>query len=122
MYRPVLVTAPAITPITLAEMKSWTDMPLAATEKDGAIAMSLAAATAHFDGWTGILGRCLCQQVWRQDFDRLSRCLRLPLAPVILVDAEDNPLTVVTYLDVDGVPVTAVDDLELGDQCEAVSV
>ncbi|RKE73654.1 head-tail connector protein [Pseudorhodoplanes sinuspersici] len=97
MYRPVLVTPPALKPITLAEAKAWLDIPY--TNKDAVITGLIAAATAHLDGWTGILGRCLCEQTWRQDFDRLNRCLRLPLAPVISI-------TSVKYDDADGVEQT----------------
>jgi uncharacterized phiE125 gp8 family phage protein len=83
MYRPVLVTPPAIKPITLTEAKAWLDITY--TEKDTVITGLIAAAAAHLDGWTGILGRCLCEQTWRQDFDSLTRCLRLPLAPAISI-------------------------------------
>ncbi len=83
MYRPVLVTPPAIKPITLTEAKAWLDITY--TDKDTVISGLIAAATAHLDGWTGILGRCLCEQTWRQDFDSFSRCLRIPLSPVISI-------------------------------------
>lgn len=42
------------------------------------------AATDHLDGWTGILGQCLEEQEWRQDFDGFG-CLRLPLWPIIAI-------------------------------------
>lgn len=83
MYRPVLVTAPAIKPITRTEAKAWLDVSY--TNKDTVIDGLIAAATSHLDGWSGILGRCLCEQTWRQDFDRFARCLRIPLAPVISI-------------------------------------
>jgi uncharacterized phiE125 gp8 family phage protein len=98
MYRPVLVTAPAIKPVTLTEVKAWLDIGF--TDKDTVITGLIAAATAHLDGWTGILGRALCEQTWRQDFDRFNRCMRLPLAPVISItnvkydDASDVEQTV----------------------------
>lgn len=81
MYRPVLVTPPAITPISLSEAKAWLDINY--TDKDTIITGLIKAATAHLDGWSGILGRCLVEQSWRQDFDRFARCLRIPLAPVL---------------------------------------
>lgn len=100
MYRPVLVTAPTILPVTLTELKEWTDIPAAATEKDGSLGLALAAAVGHVDGWTGILGRALCEQSWRQDYDSLSwRCMRLPLFPVISI-------TNVKYKDTSGVEQT----------------
>lgn len=85
MYRPALVTPPAIKPVTLTEMKAWLDISYDA--KDPVIAGLIAAATAHLDGWTGILGRCLCEQTWRQDFDRFNRSLRIPLAPVMAISS-----------------------------------
>jgi len=43
------------------------------------------AAVYHLNGWTGILGACIGEQTWRQDFDTFERCLRLPLGPVVSV-------------------------------------
>ncbi|MCR6734449.1 MAG: phage head-tail connector protein [Afipia sp.] len=83
MYRPVLVTPPTIKPVTLTEAKAWLDIGY--TDKDTVITGLIGAATAHLDGWTGILGRCLCEQTWRQDFDDFRSCLRLPLFPVISI-------------------------------------
>src|SRR5690606_21137480 len=45
------------------------------------------AATEHFDGWSGILGRCLVEQEWRQDYDAFAPCLPLPLGPVISISS-----------------------------------
>jgi len=70
------------------------------TERDTLIGALIDAATAHLDGWTGILGRCLITQTWRQDFDAFSGCLRLPLFPVASIasvkydDASDVEQTV----------------------------
>jgi uncharacterized phiE125 gp8 family phage protein len=97
MYRPVLVTPPAIKPVTLTEAKAWLDIGY--TDKDTVITGLIGAATAHLDGWTGILGRCLCEQTWRQDFDDFRSCLRLPLFPVISI-------TSVKYTDTAGAEQT----------------
>lgn len=97
MYRPVLVTPPAIKPVTLTEAKAWLDIGY--TDKDTVITGLIGAATAHLDGWTGILGRCLCEQTWRQDFDDFRSCLRLPLFPVISI-------TSVKYTDTNGAEQT----------------
>jgi len=97
MYRPVQTQAPATKPVTLTEVKAHLDVSY--SNKDAQIEAYIAAATAHLDGWTGILGRCLCEQTWRQDFDRFNRVLRLPLAPVIDVDS-------VAYEDVAGATQT----------------
>ena len=67
-------------PVSLAEAKMH--LRVDAADEDGLIAGLIAAATAHLDGWAGVLGRCLCEQTWRQDFDRFARVLRLPLGPV----------------------------------------
>lgn len=98
MYRPVLVAAPTSTPVNLADVKAQLDISYA--DKDSLIASLINAAVAHLDGWTGILGRCLVAQTWRQDFDRFNSCLRLPLAPVISItsvkydDASDVEQTI----------------------------
>lgn len=97
MYRPVLVTAPTIAPVTLTEVKAQLDVSY--TDKDTMITGLIAAATAHLDGWTGILGRCLCEQTWRQDYDDFRWCMRLPLFPVISI-------TSVKYTDTAGVEQT----------------
>lgn len=67
-------------PVTMAEAKA--QMRVDHTEDDTLIASLISAVTAHLDGWTGILGRCLVEQQWRQDFDCFRRCLHLPLGPV----------------------------------------
>jgi uncharacterized phiE125 gp8 family phage protein len=83
MYRPVLVTPPATLPVTRAQVKVQLD--ISHTEKDAMIDGLIAAAVSHLDGWTGILGRCLEEQTWRQDDDVFWRCFPLPLAPVISI-------------------------------------
>lgn len=85
MYRPVLVIPPTIMPISLAEAKEWLDIGSAA--KDAVITGLIASATAHLDGWTGVLGRCLCEQTWRQEYNDFRSSLRLPLFPVISISS-----------------------------------
>ena len=83
MYRPVRTIAPAVPPLNRATVKEHLDVGYA--DKDALIDALQAAAVSYLDGWSGVLGRCLSEQTWRQDFDRFARCLRLPLAPVINV-------------------------------------
>ncbi|MGF7161280.1 putative phiE125 gp8 family phage protein [Rhodoligotrophos appendicifer] len=83
MHRPVLVTAPTVLPVTLAEVRS--QLRLDEYDEDPLLSILLDAAIERLDGWNGILGRALSQQIWRQDFDSFSECLRLPLGPVISV-------------------------------------
>lgn len=99
MNRPVLVTPPAILPVSLAEAKLHLRVEPDVTLEDTLITGLIGAATSYLDGWTGILGRCLVEQTIRQDFDGFASCLPLPLGPVIeivsvtvggnLVDASD---------------------------------
>ena len=97
MYRPVLVTPPAIKPVTSTEAKAALDVSY--SDKDTLIGGLIDAATAYLDGYTGVLGRALCEQTWRQDYDDFRSCLRLPIAPVISI-------TSVKYTDTDGVEQT----------------
>ncbi len=97
MYRPVLVTPPVIKPVSLAEVKAALDIGY--TAKDDLINGLVAAATTYLDGWTGVLGRCLCEQTWRQDFDDFRSCLRLPLFPVQSVSS-------IKYVDTGGAQQT----------------
>lgn len=85
MHRPVLITPPAIQPVTLAEAKLH--LRVDHNDEDTLILGLIRAATEHLDGWTGILGRCLVEQVWRQDHDRFARQMSIPLGPVIAVQS-----------------------------------
>lgn len=87
MHRPVLVTPPEMLPVSLAEAKLHLRIEPEATLEDSLIDGLIKAATAHLDGWSGILGRCLVEQVWRQDFDAFATCLPLPLGPVISISS-----------------------------------
>lgn len=97
MYRPTLVTPPAIKPVTVEYVKKHSLIDH--DEQDDVIDLLIDAATTHLDGWTGTLGRALCEQTWRQDYDDFASCLRLPLGPVVSVEA-------VTYIDTDGIEQT----------------
>ena len=98
MFRPVLITAPAAPPVSLQQAKAH--LRVEHTSDDELIAALIDAATAHYDGWSGVLGRCLITQSWRQDFDGFARCLRLPLFPLASItsvtydDAADAEQTV----------------------------
>ncbi len=90
---PVLVSAPAETPVTLDEAKAH--LRVEGDGEDDLITSLIEAATAHMDGWSGVLGRALVTQTWRQDFDGFGGRLRLPLAPVKSVGG-------ITYFDREG--------------------
>ena len=59
---PRRVAAPASLPVTLAEARAHLRYDDA--DQDDLIAALIAAATAHLDGWSGVLGRCLITQEW----------------------------------------------------------
>ncbi len=60
---PRRVVAPAKLPVTLAEAKAHLRVEHA--ESDAQITAMLQAAVSHFDGWQGVLGRCMIAQGWQ---------------------------------------------------------
>lgn len=96
MLAPVRVSAPAAMPVSLDEAKAH----LRVIERDGngdalpfeddaLLEAYIAAAVDHLDGWTGVLGRALVKQSWRQDYSGFG-CLRLPLGPVASITKIEN--------------------------------
>lgn len=94
--KPVLVTPPAEQPVTLVEVKGEARVDF--SDDDTLLESYLASAIAHLDGYSGILGRCMVTQVWRQDFRCWGQRLRLPFPDVESV--------VVKYFDDGGVEQT----------------
>ena len=80
MFAPVLVTAPAVLPVTLEEVKLA--LRVDGTDFDAELTSLIKAAVAHYDGWSGILGIGLVSQVWRQDFARFDQDMPLALRVV----------------------------------------
>ena len=93
---PVRVTAPAALPVTVQEAKDHTIIDFA--DDDGLVERLIKTATDHLDGFTGILGRCIVNQQWRQEYQGWASCLRLPFPNVSAVQVE--------YIDADGVTQT----------------
>ena len=91
-----LTSAPAVEPVTLAELRA--QLRLVQTEEDGLLASLIKAAREHVEQVTR---RALITQGWRIALDGwpAGRILRLPLAPVLAV-------TAVTVYGADGMPVT----------------
>jgi uncharacterized phiE125 gp8 family phage protein len=83
MLAPVRTSAPATNPITLAEAKAH--LRVSHTAEDELIAFYIDAAVAALDGWSGILGRCMVTQTWRQDYGCFSDEMRLPMHGVASV-------------------------------------
>ena len=88
MHAPVLVTPPAEEPVTLAEAKLQCRIEAGDTDQDALLELYLDAAVSHLDGYSGVLGRCLVQQTWRQDFDGLCQALRLPMPALSVTSVE----------------------------------
>jgi uncharacterized phiE125 gp8 family phage protein len=91
------VTAPTVNPVTLAETKAH--LRVDGSDDDTRIAAIIAAATQHFDGWDGTLGRALVTQTWDLKLDFFPRRVWLPLPPL-------QSVTSVTYQDLDGATQT----------------
>ncbi len=98
MLAPVRVTAPAASPVSLSEVKAHCQVSGSAS--DTVLQVMLDAAVAYLDGWSGILGRCLINQVWRMDLCEwpASRIIRLPFPNV--------SAATVKYFDADNVEQT----------------
>lgn len=98
MLAPVRTAAPAALPVTLAEAKAHARVDH--DDENAVITAMLSAAVERLDGWSGILGRALVTQTWRQDYEGFADVLRLPLFPCASVAS-------VTYLDAAGTTQTA---------------
>ncbi len=103
MSVPVLVTAPTVPLVDAGELKLH--LKVEDTDEDALIDGLIDAATAHLDGWSGVLGRCLVNQTWRQDYADwpTGDCLRLPFPDVSEVtltyrDSDDAEQTVSSSL------------------------
>lgn len=79
MYRPVLVNAPSILPVSLAEVKAA--LRVGGTDFDNELSRLIGSAVAQYDGWSGLLGVCLVEQTWRVDFDGFCDDMYVPLGP-----------------------------------------
>lgn len=102
MLAPIRIAPPEATPVSLVEAK--THLRVDFDDDDTLIASLIDVATAHVDGWSGILGRALVTQTWRQDFCAFGCRLRLPLAPV-------QSITEISYYDGDNHQQTLAADV-----------
>ena len=80
MIRPVLTGAPETLPLTLDEAKRH--LRVEHGDENDLITSLIGAVTAHLDGWSGILGRCLIAQEWKASYPCFKRVLRLPFPDV----------------------------------------
>ncbi len=91
-----LVTAPTTPLVDVSILRDH--LRVDSTDQDLVIASLASAAVARLDGWTGILGRAIQSQIWRQEFSGWGEVLRLALPDVTNI--------AVTAQDVNGVAVT----------------
>lgn len=97
MLAAIRIVAPAELPVTLAEAKAH--LRVDHDDQDDLLSSQIKAATAWLDGYSGILGRALVTQTWRQDFDRFADRMSLPLTPVTAIES-------VTYFGADNLQQT----------------
>lgn len=103
MGLPVPVTGPSGPVVSLADLK--VHLRVVDDAEDPLIASLEAAAVAYLDGWHGVLGRAINEQVWKQDFAR-GEVLRLGLPDVTAIvvtayDADDQEVSVTATLQED---------------------
>jgi uncharacterized phiE125 gp8 family phage protein len=80
MLAPVRTVAPVELPLSLADAKAH--LRVDHSDEDELISGLIDAATAHIDGYSGILGRALITQTWAVEFPTFSSRLDLPLGPL----------------------------------------
>ncbi|MDI6834513.1 MAG: head-tail connector protein [Rhizobiaceae bacterium] len=98
MLRPVRITPPAVSPVSIDEARAHCRVD--SDDDDAVISALIDAAVSHLDGWSGVLGRCLIHQDWRISFGDWPACrfMRLPLP--------DVSAAMVKYFDSDNVEQT----------------
>lgn len=99
MRRPTLVDPPSADDPLVTLDQAKLHLRVDASEEDALIRSFIDGATSLLDGYGGLLGRALVDQVWQQDFDCFDRCLRLPLpaSEVVSIDwqaTDGTPATV----------------------------
>lgn len=76
-----LITAPAVEPLTLTEVKAH--LRIVDSDADTLIATFLRAAVDHVDGKDGFLGRALVTQTWELVLDKFPDIeIKIPLPPL----------------------------------------
>ena len=98
-----LTSAPAETPVSLAEAKAH--LRVLHSHEDALITALIGAVTSHLDGRFGALGRCLVTQGWEYRTHCFPACgrIEIPLPPLVSV-------TAATYVDDAGAVQTLAAD------------
>lgn len=89
-YQPILDTPASGPVLSVADLRDHLNIDF--NDDDQYIESLISAATDRLDGIRSPLNVALVSQTWRQDFDRFSAIMRLPLGPV-------SAITEVGYLD-----------------------
>ncbi|WP_257556425.1 head-tail connector protein [Sphingobium sp. CFD-2] len=99
---PVRTVAPSSAILSLADAKAH--LRVLHDDEDALITALIAAAEAHLDGFSGVLGRALVTQEWERSFDAFPACnsFRLPLGPL-------GDEVTLSYFDADDVEQTFSD-------------
>lgn len=90
---PVRTVAPAAEVVDLTLLKEH--IRESGTAEDTVLQGYLDAAISYVDGWSGVLGRCLVNQTWRQDLGDWS-------APIWLPFPDISSITSIAYTDAAG--------------------
>lgn len=106
---PVLVSAPDAEVVSLDDVKRH--LRVEHDDDNAQIAALILAAVGHLDGWTGILGRAIKPQIWREAFDGAGPYrLSMPNVTEVTVRADGETVTgSAVSLDAVG-PVVALPD------------
>lgn len=95
-HHPLLVTAPATSPVDLPSVKAWLRVDYG--DEDETIQSMINSAVSYLDGHRGILGRCIINQVWSTAHRSWSKRFAAPMPDVSAV--------VVKYYDINGAQQT----------------
>lgn len=101
-FKPRLVTAPANDALSLAELKVYLRIPSAVTDHDTLFNNLILSAIGNADAYSGHLGRCLINQVWRTRHENWCVRFKSPFP--------DVSAAVLKYTDTDGVEQTVSSD------------
>jgi uncharacterized phiE125 gp8 family phage protein len=93
---PTLVTGPLAEPLTLAQAKNHLRVETSFTEDDGLISDLVAVSREQVERHTR---RALYRQKWRLTLDRFPAIIRLPVPPLMAVEA-------IKYIDANGAEQT----------------
>lgn len=95
-HHPLLVTAPAVVPVDLPSVKAWLRVDYG--DEDENIRLMINSAVAYLDGYRGILGRCLINQVWSTSHRSWAKRI-----PAVMPNVS---AAVVKYYDINGTQQT----------------